>query len=78
SHQFNSLRQSVNMNPNRDTLREPHPAKGWLDIRQAKPPGLVIVIIYSASDTLNMTRDHRLKSHQRNVCRALLNKSNFC
>lgn len=56
------------MNPNRDTLREPHPAKGWLDIRQAKPPGLVIVIIYSASDTLNMTRDHWLKSHQRNVC----------
>lgn len=56
------------MDAYRHTLRQPHPAEGRLDLRQAQGAGLIIGIADPVSDTLDMAGNDRIIPHQRDMC----------
>ena len=56
------------MDAYRHTLRQPHPAEGRLDLRQAQGTGLIIGIADPVSDTLDMAGNDRIIPHQRDMC----------
>ena len=49
-------------------LRQPHPAEGRLDLRQAQGTGLIIGIADPVSVTLDMADNDRIIPHQRDMC----------
>lgn len=55
------------MNAHRYALRQPHPAKGRLDVGQAQPARLIVAVPDPMPDALHVTRDDRLVTHQHNL-----------